>query len=122
METRDEKLLRMLSPEQKALADELMEKGYRRVSRKFGHVARVDRRDWLFVDQMLSLRSHLSGMAEHYCRVFSKDKVVLGENSLTALAVPTHGFGEISGDPIVEETWKVIEAALHAWIQQGKET
>ena len=53
-------------------ADELTRQGYRRVSNKFGMVARIDRPDWL--EFMLEQSPHLiASLADQYRRVHSQD-------------------------------------------------
>ena len=69
-------------------AKELMDKGYRRVSNAYCHIARIDRDDWLTVlakERCCSIADFYSvdgsGVSDshrdHYCRVHSKDTLTV---------------------------------------------
>lgn len=69
-------------------AKELMDRGYRRVSVAFCHIARIDREDWLTVlarDRHCSIADFYnvdgSGVGDnhrdYYCRCYSKDSLTV---------------------------------------------
>jgi hypothetical protein len=75
--------------QQTEYAEQLSRRGYRRVSNKYGIVARVDRADWLqFMAQKMGRSvadffkvdepdTLSSGWSDHYRRVYSQDKIEL---------------------------------------------
>jgi len=94
--------------------DALIKKGYRRVSNKFGHVARIDRPDWR--EHMaernapwdpkgqgmewVRLLEKTPGSAEdHYRRCYSKDVLVLSPGQAKRVPPSAHDpAGYIEGD------------------------
>lgn len=76
----------------------LAARGYRRVSRSHGMIARIDRPDWLeFVAEKMhttveSLKASRPGTWEsHYRRVYSKDVLTLNPISLALQVHPSDG-------------------------------
>lgn len=87
----------------KTSGEDLASLGYRRTSRKFGHVSRVDREDWK--EYMAEKHSPWSkeeglrwveclgtGAADHYRRCYSKDTLVLTQTK--ALGIPCSDHDE----------------------------
>lgn len=83
-----------------ATTEQLIAQGYRRVSRKFGIVARVDREDWreYMAEQHAPwdiqqgrkwVKLLGKNAADYYRRCLSNDKLEIGEGR--ALAIPTSG-------------------------------
>ncbi len=77
--------------------------GYRRTSRKYGIISRVDRPDW---KEFLARKGMLIGPgregngADHYRACYSKDKIELGtEFAYLALEVPTSGHDAVGFIP-----------------------
>ena len=86
--------------------------GYRRTSRKFGIISRVDRPDW---KEFLARKGMLIGPeregngADHYRAVYSKDKITLEPPSL-ALEVPTSGHDPVGFIPKDQLEQKLADA------------
>lgn len=86
--------------------------GYRRTSRKFGIISRVDRPDW---KEFLARKGMLIGPeregngADHYRACYSKDKITLEPPSL-ALEVPTSGHDPVGFIPKDQLEQKLADA------------
>lgn len=85
-------------------AEELTALGYRRVSNKFGMIARIDRSDWLafMLERQPNWKNSPTSMiADHYRRVISKDVLVVDQD--IARRVPTSCHDPVGyiwiGDP-----------------------
>ncbi len=77
-------------------AAQLTAAGYRRVSRKFGGLARIDRLDWWPFLEEQGLRIDLltrGDWADHYRRVYSKDCVEVPH--AVSEKVPTSGHDPV---------------------------
>lgn len=80
----------MTNEEAKAEAARLAAQGYRRVSRRWSTVARIDREDWgeFLADRMPDAMIRKNGAwADHYRRIYSKDKKTVLQQ--VALLVPS---------------------------------
>lgn len=88
-------------------ADEYTARGYRRVSRKYGMLARIDRPDWRehmagqHVRGMEWVDNLGSGAADHYRRVYSRDRIEI--DPTLALQVPTSGWDEVGYVPALKK-------------------
>lgn len=86
--------------------------GYRRTSRKYGIISRVDRPDW---KEFLARKGMLIGPeregngADHYRACYSKDKITLEPPSL-ALDVPTSGHDPVGFIPKDQLEQKLADA------------
>jgi hypothetical protein len=81
----------------------LIARGYRRVSRRFGMVARVDREDWreYMAEKLHKTPAQINAAAniwaDHYRRVYSKDVLTLPQAK--ALKVPASAGDSIGWIP-----------------------
>ena len=84
---------------------DLIDSGYRRVSRRHGMIARIDREDWMdhlagelhtTVDK---IRSSPQVYADLYRRLYSKDVVTM--HPTTALRIPPSGGDRTGFVPVV---------------------
>ena len=89
----------------------LIEMGYRRVSNKYGTVSRVDRPDWIhFLALELNIPIEIlsdiynkrsNNYANHYRRVFSKDRVTL--DPVLAKQIPSSDWDQVGYVEVEDE-------------------
>lgn len=96
---------------------ELIEEGYRRISRRYGRVARTDRKDWPYHQHQIDVEERLQGFvlheAEQYCRCTTTDKIELGKGGADKIPpiFPCWGDRPQPTDPFVVG---LIQALLKA--------
>ncbi len=98
--------------------------GYRRTSRKYGIISRVDRPDW---KEFLARKGMLIGPgregngADHYRACYSKDKIELGtEFAWLALEVPTSGHDPVGFIPKDQLEQQAADAYAAACAECGR--